>query len=204
MVFNFQLNNEITYRDQRLRGPRLWRGLLLFMLVCGVGAVANVGIAQAAVREQHRLEHRRRDRRDDRRGVELRRLGHAGLARAVTAHLKPLPAFGALAALTLLRLAVAATGAARAGRGVLLGVVARAGARLSRPSADGGALDASGHGTGRRHAARYSTDGPAVGGGCLAAADRRRPSACCRGGAPGCWPPRCSTRRCCSASARWS
>ena len=46
MVFNFQLNNDITYRDVRLRGPRLWRGLLLFMLVCGFGAVANVGIAQ--------------------------------------------------------------------------------------------------------------------------------------------------------------
>jgi dolichol-phosphate mannosyltransferase len=46
MVFNFQLNNEITYRDQRLRGPRLWRGLLLFMLVCGLGAVTNVGIAK--------------------------------------------------------------------------------------------------------------------------------------------------------------
>jgi dolichol-phosphate mannosyltransferase len=46
MVFNFQLNNAITYRDQRLRGPRLWRGLLLFMVVCGFGAVANVGIAE--------------------------------------------------------------------------------------------------------------------------------------------------------------
>ncbi len=46
MVFNFQLNNDITYRDQRLRGPRLWRGLLLFMLVCSIGAVANVGIAK--------------------------------------------------------------------------------------------------------------------------------------------------------------
>jgi len=46
MVFNFELNNAVTYRDQRLRGPRLWRGLLLFMLVCGVGAVANIGIAQ--------------------------------------------------------------------------------------------------------------------------------------------------------------
>jgi len=45
MVFNFQLNNAITYREQRLRGPRLWRGLILFMLVCGVGAIANVGIA---------------------------------------------------------------------------------------------------------------------------------------------------------------
>jgi dolichol-phosphate mannosyltransferase len=46
MIFNFQLNNQITYRDRRLRGPRLWRGLLLFMLVCGIGAVANVGIAK--------------------------------------------------------------------------------------------------------------------------------------------------------------
>ncbi len=47
MVANFQLNNAITYRDQRLRGPRLWHGLVLFMLVCGVGAVANIGIANA-------------------------------------------------------------------------------------------------------------------------------------------------------------
>jgi dolichol-phosphate mannosyltransferase len=46
MAFNFQLNNAITYRDQRLKGPRLWRGLILFMVVCGFGAVANVGIAQ--------------------------------------------------------------------------------------------------------------------------------------------------------------
>jgi dolichol-phosphate mannosyltransferase len=46
MAFNFQLNNVITYRDQRLTGPRLWRGLILFMVVCGFGAIANVGIAQ--------------------------------------------------------------------------------------------------------------------------------------------------------------
>ncbi len=52
MVFNFQLNNMITYRDQRLRGPRLWRGLVLFMVVCGFGAVANIGIAQVLY-EQH-------------------------------------------------------------------------------------------------------------------------------------------------------
>ena len=47
MVFNFQLNNAITYGDQQLRGPALWRGLLLFMVVCGVGAVANIGIAKS-------------------------------------------------------------------------------------------------------------------------------------------------------------
>jgi dolichol-phosphate mannosyltransferase len=52
MMFNFQLNNAITYRDQRLRGPRLWRGLLLFIVVCGFGAVANVGLAQVLY-EQH-------------------------------------------------------------------------------------------------------------------------------------------------------
>ena len=47
MLFNFQLNNVITYADQRLRGPRLWRGLLLFMMVSGIGAVANIGIARS-------------------------------------------------------------------------------------------------------------------------------------------------------------
>jgi dolichol-phosphate mannosyltransferase len=52
IAFNFELNNDITYRDQRLRGPRLWRGLLLFVLVCGVGAVANIGIAKALY-DQH-------------------------------------------------------------------------------------------------------------------------------------------------------
>jgi dolichol-phosphate mannosyltransferase len=46
MGFNFQLNNIVTYRDQRLRADRLWRGLLLFVVVCSFGAVANVGIAQ--------------------------------------------------------------------------------------------------------------------------------------------------------------
>lgn len=46
MICNFQLNNVITYADQRLKGPKLWRGLLLFMVVCGVGAVANIGIAK--------------------------------------------------------------------------------------------------------------------------------------------------------------
>ncbi len=50
MVANFQLNNVVTYRDQRLRGVALWRGLALFMAVCAVGAVANIGIAQVLYR----------------------------------------------------------------------------------------------------------------------------------------------------------
>jgi dolichol-phosphate mannosyltransferase len=52
MTFNFELNNVITYADQRLKGPRLWRGLMLFMVVCGVGAVANIGIA-SSLYDQH-------------------------------------------------------------------------------------------------------------------------------------------------------
>jgi dolichol-phosphate mannosyltransferase len=47
MIANFQLNNQLTYRAQRLKGPRAWRGLALFLAVCSLGAVANVGIAKA-------------------------------------------------------------------------------------------------------------------------------------------------------------
>jgi dolichol-phosphate mannosyltransferase len=46
MVANFQMNNSLTYRTVRLKGPRFWRGLVLFMLVCSLGAVANIGIAR--------------------------------------------------------------------------------------------------------------------------------------------------------------
>jgi dolichol-phosphate mannosyltransferase len=45
MVFNFAVNNVLTYRDQRLRGRRWWLGLGSFALACSVGAVANVGVA---------------------------------------------------------------------------------------------------------------------------------------------------------------
>ena len=46
MTWNFFLNNLITYRDRRLRGWRLLRGLASFYVVCSAGAVANVGVAQ--------------------------------------------------------------------------------------------------------------------------------------------------------------
>ena len=45
MMANFQLNNQLTYRTQRLKGARAWRGLVLFLAVCSLGAVANIGIA---------------------------------------------------------------------------------------------------------------------------------------------------------------
>jgi len=46
MLANFQLNNVVTYRGVRLRGPALWRGLALFVAVCGLGAAANIGVAR--------------------------------------------------------------------------------------------------------------------------------------------------------------
>jgi dolichol-phosphate mannosyltransferase len=45
MTGNFLLNNLFTYRDRRLKGWRILTGLLSFYAVCGLGAVANVGIA---------------------------------------------------------------------------------------------------------------------------------------------------------------
>lgn len=51
MTTNFLLNNALTYRDQRLRGIALLRGLLLFYLVCSVGLIANVGVAFAVYSE---------------------------------------------------------------------------------------------------------------------------------------------------------
>jgi dolichol-phosphate mannosyltransferase len=46
MTLNFNLNNIATHRDRRLRGRGLLWGHLSFYLVCSVGAVANIQIAQ--------------------------------------------------------------------------------------------------------------------------------------------------------------
>jgi dolichol-phosphate mannosyltransferase len=45
MTSNFLLNNFLTYRDQRLKGFGVLRGLAIFYLVCSVGLLANVGVA---------------------------------------------------------------------------------------------------------------------------------------------------------------
>ncbi|QPI71944.1 glycosyltransferase [Sphingobium sp. Cam5-1] len=46
MTFNFLLNNSFTYRDQRLAGLRMLTGLLSFYAICGLGAIANVGVGK--------------------------------------------------------------------------------------------------------------------------------------------------------------
>ncbi len=45
MTSNFILNNFLTYRDQRLKGFAILRGLVAFYIVCSVGLFANVGVA---------------------------------------------------------------------------------------------------------------------------------------------------------------
>ena len=45
MTGNYALNNVLTYRDLRLRGWAFVRGWFSFVLACGVGALANVGVA---------------------------------------------------------------------------------------------------------------------------------------------------------------
>jgi dolichol-phosphate mannosyltransferase len=47
MTFNFFLNNALTYRELRLKGAReMLGGWVSFCLVCSVGAIANVGVAE--------------------------------------------------------------------------------------------------------------------------------------------------------------
>ena len=53
MTSNFFINNLTTYRDMRLKGASLLRGLGLFYLVCGLGAVTNVGLASKVFELNH-------------------------------------------------------------------------------------------------------------------------------------------------------
>jgi dolichol-phosphate mannosyltransferase len=44
-VWNYSLNNAVTYGDQRLTGWSYVTGLVRFQIVCGIGLVSNVGVA---------------------------------------------------------------------------------------------------------------------------------------------------------------
>ena len=46
MTSNFLLNNEITYRDRRLKGAGAIKGFILFCLFASVGAIANIDMAE--------------------------------------------------------------------------------------------------------------------------------------------------------------
>ncbi|MBL8175179.1 MAG: glycosyltransferase family 2 protein [Bryobacterales bacterium] len=50
MTLNFLTNNAITYRDLRLKGRAILRGLLTFYLACTFGALINIGLAEFSYR----------------------------------------------------------------------------------------------------------------------------------------------------------
>jgi dolichol-phosphate mannosyltransferase len=45
MMFNFFLNNVVTFRDRRLKGNALLRGLLIFYAACTLGVLINLSFA---------------------------------------------------------------------------------------------------------------------------------------------------------------
>ncbi len=45
IAWNFVLNNQLTYRDRRLKGIKFVFGMATFYVVCSLGAFANVGAA---------------------------------------------------------------------------------------------------------------------------------------------------------------
>ena len=45
MTSNFSLNNLLTYKDRSLVGPKYFKGLLSFYLICSAGALANIAVA---------------------------------------------------------------------------------------------------------------------------------------------------------------
>ncbi len=45
MTSNFVLNNVLTYRDKRLSGFAMAKGLFVFYAVSSVGALANISVA---------------------------------------------------------------------------------------------------------------------------------------------------------------
>ncbi|MDE2043494.1 MAG: GtrA family protein, partial [Alphaproteobacteria bacterium] len=53
IAFNFWLNNNLTYRDKRLHGWAALKGLALFYIVCGLGAIANVGAGDYVFGRDH-------------------------------------------------------------------------------------------------------------------------------------------------------
>lgn len=52
MTSNFFLNNWLTYRDRRLAGWGLLRGLFTFYVICSLGVLANVSVANLVYRDQ--------------------------------------------------------------------------------------------------------------------------------------------------------
>jgi dolichol-phosphate mannosyltransferase len=54
MTTNYFFNNFLTYRDRRRRGWKFLTGLLSFYVVCSIGVVANVGVANVIFEHEYK------------------------------------------------------------------------------------------------------------------------------------------------------
>ena len=82
-IANFQLNNVITYRDSKLRGPGAVAGAAAVPGGVRAGRLRQYRHRPGAVFRPYRLDHLRTGRGGDRAGLELRRIGDPGMARAL-------------------------------------------------------------------------------------------------------------------------
>ena len=51
MAFNYVINNVVTYRSDRLKGMNFVIGYVVFCIVCSLGAVANISVANLTITE---------------------------------------------------------------------------------------------------------------------------------------------------------
>lgn len=53
MTSNYTLNNFLTYRDRRRSGLRFYTGLVTFYIVCAVGVIGNIGVANFVFQREY-------------------------------------------------------------------------------------------------------------------------------------------------------
>jgi len=46
MMFNFSVNNAVTYHDMRLRGREFYTGFVLFAILCSPGVIGNLSVSE--------------------------------------------------------------------------------------------------------------------------------------------------------------
>ena len=151
MTSNFLLNNEITYRDRRLKGLGGAEGLCALLPVRLGGRLRQHRSGRMALQRRFNLVASGVGRRDHERAVELRHVHAVCLARAVSRHAQTPSSSSAYCWLLADR--HGGDPAAVGGRGLLPALVASPAGRLFRPSPRYRLSDPRRHACVRRYAA---------------------------------------------------